>query len=45
MPFPAWMETKARIAEQLKEYRQNVQERSRLWEEKEQVKIGGGTFS
>ena len=37
LPFPAWMDTKNRIAMQLEENRKVVTERSRQWEEKEQV--------
>ena len=37
LPFPAWMDTKNRIAMQLEENRKVVTDRSRQWEEKEQV--------
>jgi hypothetical protein len=41
LPFPAWLETKNRIAAQLEDTRKNFGDRSREWEEKEQV---GGAF-
>jgi hypothetical protein len=37
MPFPAWRETKERIVAQLRENKQRYDEKSREWEEKEQV--------
>lgn len=37
LPFPAWLETKNRIAAQLEDTRKNFGDRSREWEEKEQV--------
>jgi hypothetical protein len=37
LPFPAWMDTKNRIASQLEETRKVINDRSRQWEEKEQV--------
>lgn len=39
LPFPAWLETKNRIATQLEDTRKNFGDRSREWEEKEQVSI------
>lgn len=37
LPFPAWMDTKNRIATQLEQTRKVINDRSRQWEEKEQV--------
>ena len=37
LPFPAWLETKNRIAAQLEDTRKAFGDRSREWEEKEQV--------
>ena len=40
LPFPAWLETKNRIASQLEDTRKAFGDRSREWEEKEQVRLG-----
>lgn len=37
LPFPAWLETKNRITAQLEDTRKAFGDRSREWEEKEQV--------
>ena len=39
LPFPAWQETKNRIASQLEDQRKQYGDKSREWEEKEQVHI------
>jgi hypothetical protein len=39
LPFPAWMETKNRLAAHLEDERKSYGEKSREWEEKEQVHI------
>ena len=38
LPFPAWLETKNRIASHLEDRRKLFGDRSREWEEKEQVR-------
>ena len=39
LPFPAWLETKNRITAQLEDTRKAFGDRSREWEEKEQVRL------
>jgi DUF1680 family protein len=39
LPFPAWMETKNRLAAHLEDERKSYGEKSREWEEKEQVSL------
>ena len=38
LPFPAWMETKNRLAAHIEDERKSYGEKSREWEEKEQVR-------
>lgn len=38
LPFPAWLETKNRIASQIEDTRKLFGDRSREWEEREQVR-------